>query len=86
MLTRTSACQCIPNVCSTQQLLCSATLLTADKLNQLYVFMQDTVVAIKQGGDELKICNMDEKKYPTATFSIDPKQVSHVLACISVNV
>jgi len=36
---------------------------------------QDTVVAIKQGGDNLTISNMDETKYPTATFSIDPKQV-----------
>ncbi len=36
---------------------------------------QDTVVAIKQGGDNLTISNMDEAKYPTATFSIDPKQV-----------
>ncbi|KAL0042031.1 hypothetical protein WJX77_001255 [Trebouxia sp. C0004] len=35
---------------------------------------QDTVVAIKQGGDDLTISNMDETKYPTATFSIDPKQ------------
>lgn len=35
---------------------------------------QDTVVAIKQGGDNLTISNMDETQYPTATFSIDPKQ------------
>lgn len=32
-------------------------------------------MAIKLGGDNLTIANMDEKKYPTATFSLDPKQV-----------
>ena len=37
--------------------------------------IQDTVVAIKLAGDNLTIANMDEKKYPTTTFSLDPKQV-----------
>ena len=42
-----------------------------------FICLQDTVVAIKQGGDNLTVSNMDEKKYPTATFSLDPKQVLH---------
>ena len=36
---------------------------------------QDTVVAIKQGGNDLTVSNMDDSKYPTATFGLDPKQV-----------
>ena len=36
---------------------------------------QDTVVAIKQGGNELTISNMDDSKYPMVTFGLDPKQV-----------
>lgn len=47
---------------------------------------QDTVVAIKQGGDNLTISNMDEAKYPTATFSLDPKQVCTAALPISVSV
>ena len=47
---------------------------------------QDTVVAIKQGGDNLTISNMDETKYPTATFSIDPKQVCTAALRNSVSV
>ena len=41
----------------------------------MYHVLQDTVVAIKLGGDSLTIANMDEKKYPTTNFSLDPKQV-----------
>ena len=37
--------------------------------------IQDTVVAIKLGGDNLTVANMDDKKYPLASFSLDPKQV-----------
>ena len=49
------------------------------KLNSCEM-LQDTVVAIKQGGDNLTVANMDDKKYPTATFSLDPKQVgTHLL-------
>ena len=47
---------------------------------------QDTVVAIKQGGDNLTISNMDETQYPTATFSIDPKQACTAALPISVSV
>ena len=57
----------------------------------LHVLMQDTVVAIKQGGDKLTVSNMDESKYPTATFSVDPKQVTgpalelHILMLAAVS-
>ena len=37
--------------------------------------MQDTVVAIQKGGDKLEVGHLDPKKYPTQTFSTDPKQV-----------
>jgi len=37
--------------------------------------VQDTVVAIRKGGDQLVICNVDKDKYPEQTFSIDPAQV-----------
>lgn len=32
-------------------------------------------MAIKQGGNDLTVANMDESKYPTVAFGLDPKQV-----------
>lgn len=38
--------------------------------------VQDTVVAIRKGGDKLTIGHLDPKKYSTQTFSTDPTQAS----------
>ena len=37
--------------------------------------LQDTVVAIRRGGDSLIITSMHPDKYPESTFSVDPDQV-----------
>ena len=38
-------------------------------------FAQDTVVAVRRGGDELVVCNVDANKYPEQRFGVDPAQV-----------
>jgi hypothetical protein len=38
--------------------------------------VQDTIVAIRRGGDELVVANLESDKYPTVEFSTDPGQVS----------
>ena len=35
---------------------------------------QDTVVAVRRGGDQLVVCNVESDKYPEKTFSVDPAQ------------
>lgn len=42
------------------------------------VTLQDTVVAIRQGGDKLVVTSMHPENYPENTFSIDPDQVGVV--------
>ena len=37
---------------------------------------QDTVVAVRRGGDQLVVCNVDAAKYPEKVFSVDPAQAS----------
>lgn len=37
---------------------------------------QDTVVAVRRGGDQLVVCNVDVGKYPEKVFSVDPAQAS----------
>ena len=37
--------------------------------------VQDTVVAIRRGGDSLVVSNIQGDVYPDATFSVDPNQV-----------
>ncbi|PSC75650.1 Galactokinase [Micractinium conductrix] len=34
----------------------------------------DTVVAVRRGGDELVVCNVDANKYPEQRFGVDPAQ------------
>lgn len=36
---------------------------------------QDTIVAIRRGGDKLVVANLETDKYPTMEFSTDPSQV-----------
>ena len=36
---------------------------------------QDTVVAVRRGGDQLVVSNLDGGAYPEAVFSTDPGQV-----------
>jgi N-acetylgalactosamine kinase len=36
--------------------------------------MQDTVVAIRKGGDSLALSNLEPDRYPDITFSVDPDQ------------
>ena len=42
---------------------------------------QDTVVAIRKGGNELVVGHLDPSKYATQTFSTDPKQVPLFVHC-----
>lgn len=37
--------------------------------------LQDTIVAIRKGGDKLVVGNLESGKYPTIEFSTDPSQV-----------
>jgi hypothetical protein len=37
--------------------------------------VQDTIVAIRKGGDKLVVVNLESDKYPTIEFSTDPNQV-----------
>lgn len=37
--------------------------------------VQDTIVAIRKGGDKLVVANLESDKYPTIEFSTDPNQV-----------
>jgi hypothetical protein len=37
--------------------------------------LQDTIVAIRKGGDKLVVGNLESDKYPTIEFSTDPSQV-----------
>ena len=37
--------------------------------------VQDTVVAVRRGGDRLLVSNIDSAAYPEAAFSVDPAQV-----------
>lgn len=39
---------------------------------------QDTIIAIRRGGDDLTIANLEADKYDTIHFSTDPAQVSRV--------
>lgn len=43
--------------------------------------LQDTVVAVRRGGDELVVCNVDAGKYPEQVFSVDPAQASFASFC-----
>lgn len=36
---------------------------------------QDTVVALRRGGDRLELANLDGTKYADLSFSVDPNQV-----------
>lgn len=36
---------------------------------------QDTIVAIRRGGDKLVVANLDEAKFPVVDFNTDPSQV-----------
>ncbi len=40
------------------------------------MWVQDTVVAIRKGGDQLVVCNVEADKYPEKVFSVDPAQAS----------
>lgn len=71
---RASCCLAMPNGLLSGVLVCPECN-TRQASDHSSALPQDTVVAIKQGGDNLTISNMDETKYPTATFSVDPKQV-----------
>ena len=37
--------------------------------------MQDTIVAIRKGGDKLVVGNLESDKYPSIEFGTDPHQV-----------
>ena len=39
---------------------------------------QDTVVAIRKGGERLVIANLHADAYPEASFTVDPEQVPAV--------
>lgn len=50
--------------------------------------MQDTIVAIRKGGDKLVVGNVVGDKYPTVEFSTDPNQVcthSHTFWAVSTS-
>lgn len=36
-------------------------------------------MAVRRGGDQLVVCNVDSYKYPEKTFSVDPAQVPALL-------
>lgn len=44
--------------------------------------LQDTIVAIRKGGDKLVVGNLVSDKYPTIEFSTDPNQVGRPTACM----
>lgn len=41
--------------------------------------LQDTIVAIRKGGDKLVVSNLESDKYPTLEFSTDPNQACGVV-------
>ncbi len=53
---------------------CAVAALPTDALSLGSPLLQDTVVAVRKGGDELVICNVEAEKYPEKAFSIDPAQ------------
>ncbi len=40
----------------------------------MFLVFQDTIVAIRVGGDKLSIANVEKDKYPVVEFSTDPAQ------------
>lgn len=40
------------------------------------LLLQDTIVAIRKGGDKLTVSNMDKATYKTHSFDTNPQQVS----------
>jgi galactokinase len=59
----------------------------SDMCQDACVAVQDTIVAIRKGGDKLVVGNVDADQYPTIEFSTDPHQVrltaeARVCACM----
>jgi hypothetical protein len=40
----------------------------------LRVLLQDTIVAIRRGGDKLVVANLEAEQYPEIEFGTDPAQ------------
>jgi hypothetical protein len=59
----------------------SAALATLKCSIQRFSCMQDTIVAIRKGGDKLVVGNVVADKYPTIEFSTDPNQVRAQKSC-----
>lgn len=45
--------------------------------------LQDTIVAIRKGGDKLVVGNLESDKYPTIEFGTDPNQARDKLSSSS---